>query len=622
SAIFILIGYNWINYKKSTFRNTILSFILVMVLAILIYILLLLIKNKSILETLLLIIQFMKSDPLIGGYPSIIKEYSPIAILQYIIFPLISLFYIIFFSINILKRKPLELKTYLLIFLACLSLIFSSRTLARHSLVEGFSIFFFIFSLFCIPLLILKQKYSIYSQVIFLNLFFIYIMIFPNYTTLINENTLFEFKYWKNKESRVIITDVSQYKDLTSFLTQNLKVNQTFYEFITAPFLYAFTEKEVPECFFLPTMFYASDPTQNYYIKKLNNLYENNKIPFIIFKDTAWWGSVIDGIPNEVRSYRIAEFIYKHYKPLGTINTYQIWVANNFDRSVLTQMDKSIIHLTYKDEKEIESNNIIKLKKEQNTISFKCKKYNPYMFNFLDLANIKPIDNNSCWYIKFKYRTSVSGNLTIRYIFNNYSNQSNNSLPVTTDVSHKFTELITPIKVTDKSKNLLTDIRLDPPENSFFEIQEIELIKRNYNLVLLNTIQQDCNLLKLPYIWGTYDTKQASTNTIVVEEILSKGINISPNNTVKLKFNSNFDKSSGNYLHIKLKSDMGGNITLSYGREINNLITFEVIPSNKVENYLIRISSQWLWMSEPVDSITIISTIPLNIEEILIRKGD
>jgi len=75
-----------------------------------------------------------------------------------------------------------------------------------------------------------------------------------------------------------------------------------------------------------------SEPVQIIYVKEWEKIYNENKIPFVIFKSSDWWGSAIDGIPTEVSAYKIAEFNIKIIN-LQKIGSYDIWIANNFSVS-------------------------------------------------------------------------------------------------------------------------------------------------------------------------------------------------------------------------------------------------------------------------------------------------
>jgi len=71
-----------------------------------------------------------------------------------------------------------------------------------------------------------------------------------------------------------------------------------------------------------------------------------------------------------------------------------------------------------------------------------------------------------------------------------------------------------------------------------------------------------------------------------------------------------------------MKSKQTGQVSLSYGTDLKSSIKFLVLPSQEYEDYLIRVSSQSLWMSGPINSISIRPSEDVEIGQILIRKGD
>jgi hypothetical protein len=71
-----------------------------------------------------------------------------------------------------------------------------------------------------------------------------------------------------------------------------------------------------------------------------------------------------------------------------------------------------------------------------------------------------------------------------------------------------------------------------------------------------------------------------------------------------------------------MKAEKTGDVSLSYGNELKSYIKFRVLPSQEYEDYLIRVSSQSLWMSGPINSISIRPSEDVEIEKMTIRKGD
>ena len=627
AAIFVLSGYHLLN-KETSWRKSFFSFILINGFAILIYTLLVVLKNKSLLDNLILIKSMATTNGLIGSYSSFFGEFSFLVVFQYFILPAIGLIYIIMFIIKIFKQQRLQKSHYMLVFLSVFSLVYFQRGFERHCLLEEYNPYLFVFLGFSLPLLSRLKKS--HSQSIFLLSFLLYFYFFPDFSTIIKNGRLFEFKEWKNKESRVVAIN-NKYKDLSQFLSRHLTDDQTFFEFMNAPLLYPLTEREFP-LLYHSAQIYFSEPPQIVYIKNLKALYEDNKIPFVIFNDDTWWGRAIDGIPPEFSAYRIAEFIYRYYKPLTYINTSQIWIANNFHFHSDSDREKGengedgganeriYARLNLKDE--IKLHDAKRIDKEKVIID--CGEYDPYLHDFIALDNLGQLDIGKNLFLKLNYKSSINGNLVVGFMFNN-TPQDRASVSIAQLEKTKageFKKVLIPTKISDQNKRTLTDIRFDPPNNSIFEVSGVEIVEKPEGSISpLHYIQQDFNLMKLPYVWGTYDLKKASTKTIILSTIAGSGGIIDPNNPLELNFNPDIDKSSGNYLHFRLKSKSKADITISYGKLINS-IKFETVPSDKFEDYLIRISSQWEWMSEPVNSLIIKSSAPVEIEKILIRKGD
>lgn len=489
SSVFILIGYH-LNNKNIDWRRSILSFLIITAPAFLIYILLHLLKNKPFIDSLILIQSCTDFECLIGSYEKIISEYNPLAVFFYFIFPLISCAYIIFFLLKSIRNEKIYAVHYMMTFLAIFSLIFSFRGLLRHCLKEKYVTYYFILLAVSYPFLFNKIKKS-YSQLIFLSLFLAYQFAFPGYRGILRQGRFYEFKHWHNKESRTLISTDRQYRDLAAFLNHHLTPEQTFFDFINAPLLYTLTEREMPFLHFAVFIAY-SDPPQKVYVKQFKNFYDKNRIPFVIFKSSEWRWWAIGSIPNAVAAYRVAEFIYQHYRPYGNVGDYQIWVANNHDKSILEEKEKAAA------------------------------------------------------------------------------------------------------------------------------------IEKKYDFTPIDNIQEEFVLEKLPYIWGTYDSKKAAVKTKILETIVEHRIMINADDKIKLDFNPNIDKSSGNYLHLRLRSDKKGVIKVKYGKDPKAMLRFlfDVIPSKKFEDYIVRVSCQWHWMNEEIRRIVIIPNVPVEIEKIFIRKGD
>ena len=109
---------------------------------------------------------------------------------------------------------------------------------------------------------------------------------------------------------------------------------------------------------------------------------------------------------------------------------------------------------------------------------------------------------------------------------------------------------------------------------------------------------------------------------MILTRLIDKPVQISPVQTLRLPFNGRIDKSTGNYIHLRLKTAKNGSLILSYGKNPGSTVKMDLSGTDKAEDYLIRISSQWEWMSQNIKSVDLTSTAEAELIEAYIRKGD
>ncbi|TDF96212.1 hypothetical protein [Paenibacillus piri] len=596
-------------------RELINSFFIVFGLCTTLAILLIVYSGQSIKDLFILNFQFVRFQAAVQAYTTIIKNYSPTVVLQYVILPSVSLFYVTWFSYRVFTKKGQQNFNSLqisLILLSVFSLIMSIRSTQRHSLMEIYNPYLFGFLALCIPSFLNKFTKN-KNLVLFLGILVIYILFVPtNLSHQIKNDSLFSFKNYVNKESRVSIND-SQYKNISDFLNTNLSKDQTFFEFTNNPMLYVGSNKELLT-YIIPTVYNASDPVQKIEVNKLTNYINKNKIPYVIFKQGNFW-DYLDNVPNEIRSYRIAELIYKNYKPLGTIDNFQIWSNKDSSTNINEEKEKNI---NFKNFNEIQLHNVVVQPNSKDKLIVSNNGNDPYFSNFLQIEKNLLLKQNKFWFLKVKYNVSKSGDLQVFYSFNN--KDFNKDDIRTVQITENQNVVYIPIPVSE-SKNILSELRFDPPDNSTFEINSVSLVEQENSLIPIKGIYQNFDLLKLPYIWANYDSNKSVLKTEVLKTIINSEQKINKNVAIKIGIDSNIDKSTGNYIHLRIKSDKKSNVLLAYGPN-KSVISFELVPSNNYEDYLIRISSQWEWMSENIDFITLQSNENIAIEKMLIRKGD
>lgn len=601
-------------------RNLGLSFLIVTFSSFVIFALLVALNRESISQIILQNIQFIVYQNPVMSYTDIMPSYSNLVVLQYSLLPCVSVVYLIIFVFTLfMGRGNPSKKQIILVLLAIFSLIMSIRSVQRHSLLEIYNSYLFVFLLICIPFYSKFRKNL--SQVLFLGLLSVYLLAMPSYTIMLNNQNanFFDYHDWQAKE-RKVYDDKSQYQDIVSFIDVSLSDNQTFFDFTNSPILYVFTDKKhIP--YIIPNLYQTSELIQNITLEKLEDYRDKGDLPIVIFKQGNWW-DLVDSVPNEVRSYRIAESIYRNYKPVGFVNQYQIWVEKNSSLSDIYSQNWVIKPMKFK----LREMRLFDVNRTSvDKLAFQCGSYDPQFSNFLDLASAGPLNETLYSNLIIRYKSSLSGSLQVFFGYNGSAFEEKYSINVNLINSSDSSENYSEVSVFMPTRKIgLTDVRFDPPSNSMFEVQSIQLGERNVPLRAIQPkdLLQDFDLKVLPYIWGKYDGKKASIFTKILKNVNMPRARIIKDEELTVPIDPNIDKSTGNYIHLRMKSEKTGDVSLSYGNELKSKIKFRVLPSQEYEDYLIRVSSQSLWMSEPIDSISIRPSEDVEISQILIRKGD
>jgi len=132
-------------------------------------------------------------------------------------------------------------------------------------------------------------------------------------------------------------------------------------------------------------------------------------------------------------------------------------------------------------------------------------------------------------------------------------------------------------------------------------------------------IRQDFNMIMLPYVWGNYD-KKVNKHFPEEQQRLADVLPMEAETPVKFALDTDIDKSDGNYIHFKIDAEQSGSLILTYGNDIVNSCNFNIVAGEY--NYLVRISSQYNWGSEPQSWLEVKTDIPVTVERVSILRGD
>ncbi len=553
-----------------------------------------------------------------GTYTSLYLTYNAPVALQFAIFPLFGLGVVIFFIWTVIaRRKTVTAQFILIAFIAIGTLFLSQRGTQRHSQIEVFSYYYFPLIACSLPLLWYrtKQFLSIILLILVLSTGF-FIAQYP-LATIHNDYSkkFFEFRSWDTHETRVQIqeNDIKTIANLTEYLRDHLRSDETYYDMSNFIMPYTLLRKE-----YLPnSLFHMIQTGENYQNETIKRLVQNrDRVPVVV---TGGWQ--MDGVPNELRTYRISEYVFTHYKPLGKIDDFEIWIRNDLDAGDFDTSNDEDYQIYAMDTL---STNDLTYTNQQGTVVLQSGSNNPYVSN---ISRTYPLQSGSKYTgFHLVYTSDTDGPLQVFYSGNYSSYSENESISGTISRANHFQDFygIFPADIHD-----ITNIRIDPPNNSSITLKSVYVYPLNSALIANKSIVRDYNLRDLPYIWGTFDLSDPVSHQPVQDLIFYGEQKIPAETPVSFpNIDPAIDKSTGNYLLITLKSENDGNITLVYGNLTDSAITvpavlhFNVIPSEKKQNYLIRISSQWDWYAHPVTYLELTSSTPVTLYECKILKGD
>jgi uncharacterized membrane protein YgdD (TMEM256/DUF423 family) len=643
------------------------------------YVLVLVLRQRPVIETLRLVLAYIRADPTLGSRAAIINQFDALAFFQYIVLPAIGLIYLAKLALHVFERRPLGGVEVMLGFLTLSSFVLFARTLARHCLIETYQPFFFPF-LAMVALMpgsfnrkVLARErpgesagntgfaYRLSRAAVGRAWFCIglalYVIGFPSVSRVGDPLATFTFHEWKVDEARYE-GPVPDYPELRTFLDEMLRPSDTFLELLNMPLLYTYFERELPGQFFLPTMFYGSDDVQDTYLKRFDAFGGSDRVPVVLMESLG--GPMhVDGIPNTVRSYRIAERVFRDYVPFGMIDGFEVWISSSRWREARERAKP--VPLPFAERAAYRLQAVESVNREGDALVLMSTGPDPQLNNAVMLDGVSPTDLASRHGLRFLYRSDVPGavELFYRYGSDNYDAANSGRVSVRPSTADEWYIAEVPIPIQAKLGRRLNGVRIDPPDNSRFAIKSLELVLGEPP----RRAPENTYLAMLPFVWGNFDARLAEGKGKVLERIAVSKPTDDPL-ARDLILRQLPDTSAGNYLRLCLKLpatvapptqqaswssvkhgdswQSAGKVTLAYGTPASRFV-FDLVrpdplspglPAALVEsfrqqckNYLIRLSSHYSWSSQArsgqkVSRLRVQSSVPVTIDSAELLAGD
>lgn len=265
------------------------------------------------------------------GYADVAYNKNRFFFVHYFVFPIIILGISVYFM-NLKKIKNLNSFAFTsMIFLIIFYFLNIQRGLVRHSLMEGTvsfqsSYIYLVFLLFFITIFTKKNSRFIIS--IALTTVLIFFSFYPDtgQSSGLFDRLLIKMKKHtqletKNEKINRLIEDkkfnAKTFNDLKSFLDTTIVKKATFIDFSNTPMLFFYT-KRYPSSYFNQTLLsITTEKLQDFAIQKFSEL----DCPVVIYSNhpRIFWDNV-DGVPNTLRHFKIADYIHRNYVPYKIIN--------------------------------------------------------------------------------------------------------------------------------------------------------------------------------------------------------------------------------------------------------------------------------------------------------------
>lgn len=283
------------------------------------------------------------------GYKALAIKYDGLFFMHYVFFPLAIIIIVGMAWKRTRNSKTLSLSDLaqyrVLVFLSVFYLVNFHRGLVRHALVEHTDLVVSSFVFFIIPLAIYTFTNKLMSDrlrwlVFVINSFAMIFMFKYPFADLPEIRTCFEQSLNKTNFGinpidtykpiqRSCIPDSFadvNYSEIKRWLDLNVAPNQSFIDFSNTPMLYFYTNRRTVSYFNqFPNMLHNDKLQRSFVADAIKD-----PAPVCIFSNAIpTWYDHPDEVPNQVRHYLIAEYIYTHYRPLDTLNGKSIWVYNS-----------------------------------------------------------------------------------------------------------------------------------------------------------------------------------------------------------------------------------------------------------------------------------------------------
>lgn len=522
-----------------------------------------------------------------------------------------------------------------------------SRGIVRHSLAEGHILYVLslssLFLCLVVSIFVKRQRYIIFVGSSFVLIIFNAMLLSPNSidaTTILNSTIEKQvlFEQYENtpteKVERVVLSDHVKecYEDIRYLFDTLLEDNETYLDFINQTLFYSLLEREKPVYVNQSPGLLSGEVTQQQFLNQINSYGDKVVFALLPYQDT-YITYDLDEVRNSYRYYLVSEYISNNFVPFLRNDKYAIWCRKDRIDEMTERYLKEIEQPIDMKVERLESDRLVledlQVVQKQGELHVQGGPTDPKVLGLEEIEEVKQILQNFD-YMKIQLKVSTEHSSGMQLFYTTEENEDfneQNSIYQSLEKSGTY-ELYIPC--TDATR-----LRWDFSSNSNIVIQDVVLSgATNYSKKFVRvdyeyakeTNLHEYKLAKLPYLWGTYDERTLKKKE--VQETLGTEMILKEKEPIELSIDwSNIEGSAGNYIYTNISSQTEGEITIVLGNRIGETFTpfttfsYQLNEGNNMD-YLVRVSSDFMWYSGQVNAMQILTTSDCMIEVLQVLKGD
>ncbi len=418
--------------------------------------------------------------------------------------------------------------------------------------------------------------------------------------------------------------------------------NETYVDFMNRSFVYSAINRRNPVYVAQSPLHLSGEFTQTQFVREIEK--DISDIPLAILPVLDDTGSVnLDTIANTYRYYKVAEFLYQHYRPLCSYGEFAVWCLPERYEMMRKQLSDENTDSTerFLQSRELQASNCtIETDLQEQTATIGAHSPGPIVFGLQNVIDLEPYQGMNLK-LSLDYESSVGGIMRIYYTTDKGEGFTGEKV-VSTEISASGTaEFIVPVTE-------YTTLRLDIPNGSTVKIKSFRAgfaaslidygydgpyatVDSNGNRRFTYDVLHTYRLAQIPRIWAEKDSGKAAENTVIAD--LEKRDSL-----FLFEPMTDAQKERGNYLLLSSSypgTDRNGLVkdddetveaTLTLGTYENDVFTekyrYAFTLQEGLHTYLLRISSDYYWYSDRINAVKLQCGSKLYDVNMKILEGD